>query len=64
MTEKIKLVCESDDHVNANTNKLPHTMMWKIHESRKHNRLREIYLLGLLNEALGNVIFIGCLNAG
>ena len=24
----------------------------------------EIYLLGLLNEALGNVIFIGCLNAG
>jgi hypothetical protein len=22
------------------------------------------YLLGLLNEALGNVIFIGCLNAG
>ena len=24
MTEKIKLVCESDDCVNANTNKLPH----------------------------------------
>ena len=22
MTEKIKLVCESDDYVNANTNKL------------------------------------------
>jgi hypothetical protein len=22
------------------------------------------YLFGLLNEALGNVIFIGCLNAG
>lgn len=26
--------------------------------------LESLYLLGLLNEALGNVIFIGCLNAG
>ena len=46
MTEKIKLVCESDDYMNANTNKLPHTMLWKIHKSRKHNRLKRNLSIG------------------